>query len=345
MAGKHKPGVPPIAVPTTAFPAVEIGTEVRPPTVVAPDPGTLFTRRARRFHDLAKAHPLAPWLSFLGDLSAVQNAIQAGLPEPAIPEADSIARSIEFGMPVLPRMPFTPDAAVTETISRLLDHAVSITMPEPARAALNRLRTIRPGNPTQPPTTPGSGEGVIPRDNLSDLRSAEELTIAGCVEAVLSEAIPVETIAEHVFVGAALQVHFARAAALLDAARLNFIGDGVCPICGAPPATSGIVGWGGADRTRFCTCSLCGSRWNAVRVKCLTCSSTKGIHYQSIKGLTDTIKAECCDECRTFVKIMAEDEDPAHEPIADDVASLGLDLLVLKSGYRRAGMNLFLLGI
>ena len=81
-----------------------------------------------------------------------------------------------------------------------------------------------------------------------------------------------------------------------------------------------------------------------MRVKCLSCSSTKGIHYQSIKGLADTIKAECCDECRTFVKIMAEDEDPALEPIADDVASLGLDLLVLETGYRRAGVNLFLLG-
>src|ERR1019366_3640096 len=169
------------------------------------------------------------------------------------------------------------------------------------------------------------------------LRSTPELTIRACIEAVLTDAIPVESIAEHVFIGAALQVHFARAAALLDATRLRFIGDGICPACGAPPATSGIVGWGGADRTRFCTCSLCGTRWNAVRVKCLACSSTKGIHYQSIEGLADTIKAECCDECRCFVKIMAEDEDPSLEPIADDVASPALELLVLESGYRRAG--------
>jgi FdhE protein len=316
------------------FPPVEIGAEVRPPTVVTPDPETMFARRARRFRDLAPDHQLAPWLLFLGDLSEAQHVIQAGLPRPLLPAGDAIARSIEFGMPVLPRMPFEPDPAVTETIGRLLDHAAGIAMPDPARAALNRLRgaasTAAAGSPSD--------------TELNTLRSAPELTIRGCIEAVLTDSIPVESIAEHVFIGAALQVHFARAAALLEATRLHFIGDGVCPVCGAPPATSGIVGWGGADRTRFCTCSLCGTRWNAVRVKCLACSSTKGIHYQSIKGLADTIKAECCDECRTFVKIMAEDEDPSLEPIADDVASLGLDLLVLESGYRRAGMNLFLLG-
>jgi len=239
----------------------------------------------------------------------------------------------------------------------LLDRADRIAMPDPARAALHRVRdardrgqSFRYGAVAGLPDVPGD-DGEAGHDvevgNAADpnaLRSAAALTIRGCIDAVLTDSIPVDDIAGHVFIGAALQVHFARAAASLDAARLNFIGDGICPVCGAPPATSGIVGWGGADRTRFCTCSLCGTRWNAVRVKCLTCSSTKGIHYQSIKGLADTIKAECCDECRTFVKILAEDEDPSLEPIADDVASLGLDLLVLESGYRRAGVNLFLIG-
>ena len=37
-------------------------------------------------------------------------------------------------------------------------------------------------------------------------------------------------------------------------------------------------------------------------------------------------------------------EDPALEPVADDVASLALDLLVREAGYRRGGINPFLLG-
>src|SRR5262249_22733540 len=149
---------------------------------------------------------------------------------------------------------------------------------------------------------------------------AAGLCIAGCVDAVLRDAIPMETLAEHIFVGAALQVHFARAASLSSATRLHFIGDFICPVCAAPPAASAIVGWGAAERTRFCTCSLCGTLWNAVRVKCLASSSTKGIHYQAIEGSPDTIRAECCDECGCFVKILAQDVSPEMEPIADDVA-------------------------
>ena len=38
------------------------------------------------------------------------------------------------------------------------------------------------------------------------------------VNAIMTNAIPVETLAEHVFVAAVLQVHFARLAAQLDAA-------------------------------------------------------------------------------------------------------------------------------
>src|ERR1051326_2291267 len=264
--------------PPPVFPPVEIGAEARPPTVVTPDPATLFARRARRFRDLAPDHKLAPWLLFLADLTQAQHEIQPGLPGPLLPDLDAIERSIEFGMPVLPRMPFVPDPAVTETIFRLLDRADRIAMPDPARAALTRLWD------------------AAEHDGDAPIRSTQDLTIRAHVDAVLSDSIPVESLAEHVFIGAALQVHFTRAAALLDARSLRFIGDRVCPVCGAAPASSSIVGWGETERTRFCPCSLCATRWNAVRVKCLACSSTKGIHYQSIEGLADTIKAECCDE-------------------------------------------------
>ena len=55
--------------------------------------------------------------------------------------------------------------------------------------------------------------------------------------------IPFEAIAEHALVAAALQVHFARMAAALDAAALTPVGDGACPACGGPPVASLVVGW------------------------------------------------------------------------------------------------------
>ena len=70
------------------------------------------------------------------------------------------------------------------------------------------------------------------------------------------------------FVAAALQVHFARLAARLDAKALVPVGKGACPACGAAPVSTMVVGWSGAHATRFCACSLCGTLWNYPRIKC-----------------------------------------------------------------------------
>ena len=100
-----------------------------------------------------------------------------------------------------------------------------------------------------------------------------------------------------------------------------------------------------AEGTRYCSCSLCGTLWNIVRVKCVLCSSGKGIGYQEIEGGAGTIKAECCDNCRGYVKIFHQQKDAALDPVADDIASLGLDLLLRNGRYRRGSFNPFLLGV
>jgi FdhE protein len=145
-------------------------------------------------------------------------------------------------------------------------------------------------------------------------------------------------------VAAALQVHFARLAARLDAARLAPVGDGACPACGGPPAASLLVRWLGSHGARFCACGLCGTMWNYVRIKCVLCGSTKGIAYQEVEGGPGTVKAETCDSCRGYVKILNQQNDPDVDPIADDVASLALDLLVREGGFRRGAVNPFLIG-
>jgi FdhE protein len=141
-----------------------------------------------------------------------------------------------------------------------------------------------------------------------------------------------------------MQVHFARLAVRLDEKRLVPVGDGACPACGAPPVSSMVVGWQRAHGTRFCACSLCGTLWNYVRIKCTLCAATGGIAYQEIANGAGTIKAETCESCKCYVKILHQHKNPALEPIADDVASLALDILMREYGYRRGGFNPFLLG-
>jgi FdhE protein len=163
-------------------------------------------------------------------------------------------------------------------------------------------------------------------------------------QAVLAYAIPAEALAEHGYVAAALQVHFARTAARLDARLLVPVGDGLCPVCGGPPAASMVVGWHGAHGSRYCGCALCGTLWNYVRIKCTLCASTKGIAYQEVEGGPGSVKAETCRNCHCYVKILQQHVDPGVDIVADDVATLDLDLLMRDTGFRRGGMNPFLLG-
>ncbi len=291
-----------------------IGGIAQPPLVQLPDPVGLFDARARRFADLANESQLAPYLNFLAGLCALQRDIQADLPPvtPMAPEA--LARAREFAMPPLDRSNFTADTAFESTFDHLLAAAKGIPMPEAASAALDRV--------------------------LKSDRAARDEMVGN----VLADSLPMEALAEHVFVSAALQVHFARRAAQLDAKALVPVADGACPCCGGPPVSSLVVEWPHAPGARYCGCALCGSLWNFVRIRCVSCGSSKGIGLEEIEGGTGAVKAETCEECHSYVKVLYQSKDPAADVVADDVASLALDLLMRDRPYRRAGFNPFLLG-
>jgi FdhE protein len=206
------------------------------------------------------------------------------------------------------------DAVFADTFDRLLTAGEHMNLPPQAAAARERVKSM-------------------------DAALREEM-----VHNVLAEAIPVETLAEHVFVAAALQVHFARLAARLDPKTLVSVGDGLCPSCGGAPSSTAIVRWSAPEGARYCSCSLCGTLWNHLRSKCTLCGATKQILFQEIEGSGGTVKAETCDDCRGYMKVLYQTKNDALDPIADDVATLGLDLLVRELGFRRGGVNPFLIG-
>jgi len=263
---------------------------------------------------LADGHELKAYLLFLADICDVQHRVQPGLPKAELPIADVIVRARRFKLPPLDRLGLSGDPAAETTFERLWAVAGDIAMPDAARAALERVRT------------------------------ADAVTVASMAGAVMTNTIPVDFLADHVFVAAALQVHFARLAAQLDAQALVPVGQGVCPACGQPPVSSIVVGWSGALNTRFCACSLCGTLWNYPRVKCVLCGATEGLTYQEIAARAGAVKAETCDSCRFYLKILQQESNPSLDPVADDVATLALDLLLRQSGHRRGGVNPFLLG-
>lgn len=296
------------------FQPMHIGEEAAPPLAVLPDPATLFAERAGRFRVLAEGHQLAGYLTFLADLAAAQAAILPKLPEVSLPSTEQMNRAFEFGMAPISRATAVIDHSALASLAELLDALKSVDMPAKARASLDALL------------------------------AADEAERRVMISNVLEDALPIDQIADHIYVAAAMQVHFARLASLLPADRLTPVSDGACPSCGGAPVASSVVGWTGSQSARFVACGTCATRWHVVRVKCVACSSTKGIHYAHLEGAPDTLKAECCDSCGSYLKILQNIADPAMDPVADDVASAGLDLLVKEQGFRRAGFNIFLAG-
>jgi FdhE protein len=292
---------------------MNIGEEAKPPFAVLPDPASLFLSRSNRLAALAPGHELGPYLAFLAKLTRAQHDVAARLPATSLPGFERIGQALEHGMPPLSRTLLEPDSAARAAIERLLERLADADVPSQTAMAVATLRSM----------------------------PADERERA--ISAALKDA-PTEDIAQRVLVAAGLQVHMARVAALLAADDLKPVADGACPVCGSPPMTSSVVGWPRAHNTRFCTCSLCGTMWNVVRVKCVLCSATGGISYRTVEGKPDTVKAETCEACRAYVKILYQVNDPALEPLADDVATLGLDILMAEDGWRRGGHNPFLLG-
>jgi FdhE protein len=139
---------------------------------------------------------------------------------------------------------------------------------------------------------------------------------------------------------AALQVVWTDIASRIDPRAVPYLDTpGTCPVCGTQPVASIVRVGGQYQGYRYLQCSLCSTEWHVVRVKCTNCDSTKGIAYHGIEGGSEAMKAESCDECHTYRKIGYQEKDYEVEPLADDLASLTLDLLMNEAGYRRSSPN------
>jgi FdhE protein len=154
------------------------------------------------------------------------------------------------------------------------------------------------------------------------------------------------------FVMAALQVYWLGLAQTLqkDTATLTSLQNGpadaamagICPVCGTLPVASVVRADSRHQGYRYLHCALCATEWHLVRVKCTHCLVSKDIHYHYLAGGSEAVRAESCDSCRTYRKILYHEKDPAAEPVADDLASLSLDLLMGAERYQRASGNPFL---
>ncbi len=281
-----------------------------PPYARLPDLLATFARRAARFAVLAPGHDIADYLIFLGTLSRAQADVAALLPRPALPD---VSVPLANAMP-----PLTRDLAAEQGALDTLDTLL---------AALGRA-TLADG----------------PAEAVAKLTAADADERRRLSTAVADGYFELERLAECALVAAALQVWYAAHAVQLDADSLRNVGEGVCPCCGGAPVSSTLLELPqAATGLRYLTCSLCLTQWNHVRVKCTACAAEKGISYRHVEGGTGEISAEVCETCRGYTKHLLQTKNPALDAVADDVASYGLDMMLREDGWRRTGLNPFLI--
>jgi FdhE protein len=233
-------------------------------------------------------------------------------PAVSLPDPDEQAGCREQGLPLLDCRTWPRDPAWRQGLKIILQQMKEASLPPAASETVARLMQ--------------AGE--------AELEEMADRILAGDLVDIAPQELP--------FVAAALQVYWVRIASSLSEDAFGRLEQGgICPVCGSYPS-AGIVSGAGADRgLRYLSCSLCASQWHMVRIKCSSCESTLGIDYYTLEGSNGAVKAESCHGCNSYLKLLYVEKNSQMEAMADDLATLALDMLMDKEGKARGGPNLF----
>lgn len=287
------------------------------PRLRLPDCATLFSTRAERLRQQSEAgavgHAIGDYLRVMAHLADAQQAtvphIEAN--PPALPSEEEISHARSYRMPLVSVSTWRRQAQWREVLSLICDSLATLPeRPAQIRSVCDRLCSLHP----------------------EQLESLADSLLAMQPSDVDAAAAP--------FVMAALQVYWVSIASRVNINDVHELDvPGVCPACGTLPVASIVRADSRSQGLRYLHCPLCATEWHMVRVKCTHCQTTQGISYQFIENGPRSLRAECCDTCHTYRKILYQEHDAAVDPVADDLASLSLDLLLNEAGYRRASPN------
>ena len=293
---------------------IEAFAEGAIPRLRLPDRTRLFAARAQRLRQLGgTGAPGQAIGDYLRLMAAVAEAQQVALRtfEAPLPTATQIARSHTHGMPLIHASGWPREREWRDLVAQLCGSvAAARDVPPGTREACERLRALPP----------------------QQMEAQADALLAARADAIEVAAAP--------FLMAALQVYWVAVASRLapdNVAELEV--PGLCPMCGTLPVASIVRADEHSQGYRYLHCALCATEWHLVRITCSQCQGTANIAYHSIEGGSEAIRAESCDECHTYRKILYQEKDPNVEPVADDLGSLALDLLMSEAGYHRGSGN------
>jgi FdhE protein len=289
------------------------------------DPAVVFLKRAERLRELSEHHSVGEYLTLMAALCDGQHRALANwgstltLGRNPTEASARIARAREHDLPVLQALGWPRDSRWRLVLGELCENLPN-DIPPTVRGICDRLSS----------------------EDAACLEARADRVLGGNAQDLDMQAAP--------FVMAALQVYWVHLTTTLgraltqelDAARShtgNAALAGVCPVCGSLPLASIVRADSPYQGYRYLHCALCASEWHLVRIKCSHCLATEGIRYHYLEGGSEAICAESCETCRTYRKILYQEKDAAVEPVADDLGSLALDLLMSAEKYHRASGN------
>jgi FdhE protein len=291
-----------------------LGGVKAPEPIILPDPATRFAKSAARLEALSEGHPMADWMCFMAQIMRAQQVASTALLPFPVPNIVDVEQAVEARLPPLAvdghrRLPFW-----RECLRIVIDSLAREAIPAPARAVAESLR----------------------HDEADALEALADQFLHGALDAADA--------GKALYVAAALQVYFTGLAASLPLQSLHLLPQrGLCPCCGSTPVSGVVTASGRTPGVRYLYCSLCATAWNHVRAICITCGESRSIALKEIEGGRGTSKAETCDECHTYAKMFYQAKDMKVDAFADDLATLGLDILAGEAGWARHAPNPFLL--
>ena len=236
------------------------------------------------------------------------------LPPVAAPEEAAVTQAVAARIPPISADGHRRDPVWRDGLVLLLDTAIDGGLPSPAAAVAAELRGC-------------------------SARSTETLA-----DAFLRGVLDEKDAGSSFWIAAALQVYFTCLAGRLSAPALRLLEQrSLCPCCGSTSSASVVTASGQNPGARYLYCSLCSTAWNYSRAVCVACGGSRTLSLRGIEGDSGLVKAETCDECGTYSKMVYQAKDMQADPYADDLATLGLDVMVGEAGWSRHAPNPLLL--
>ncbi|QIQ22296.1 formate dehydrogenase accessory protein FdhE [Zophobihabitans entericus] len=280
------------------------------PLLFYPSPKTLYHHRLKRLTELAKDNPFSEYLKFCAQLVAKQEQL---LKEYPIQKdlADVVKQGAEKNL-----APLSLD---------------NYSLTDEWEIYLKPLcQALKGYNPEIDKTIE-----VLESETKSSLQEQAISLIKGELSHIDSN--------KAIFIWTALSLYYSQLASQLPGkAKVDIVEQRqYCPVCRAAPIAS-VIHLGQNVGLRYLHCSLCETEWNVTRVICTNCEDTSALDYYSLDKELSSVKAECCESCNSYLKVFYQDLDPHLEVIADDLATLILDIKTEEEGFTKTGQNPFL---